>query len=130
MIKIEHNLGTVIDTVQQAVILGGVLTPLEPSSTSTSPLSPLATSPELLFKYIHPSVTSEQDRIQIDKTIRYLVKLPMPNLCDQLKEMQRNKQVIATSIQTKLLFEELHRMGMPDADTPGYSISNLQKYLS
>ena len=83
-----------------------------------------------LFRFIHPSITDDNERLQIHREIENLVRtLPLPEICRYLMEMRKNCRVYL-SVKPELMFEELHRMGMPDETTPGYSMKNFRSYFN
>ena len=103
------------------------------STTTTATTEPTATPepPQLdLFKYIHPSVTDVEERIKIHKEIENLVRaLPLPDICRYLMDMRKNNRIYL-GIKPELMFEELHRIGMPDESTPGFSMKNFRSYFN
>ena len=83
-----------------------------------------------LFRFIHPSVTEESERFKIHREIENLVRtLPLPEICRYLKEMRKDNRVYLT-VKPELMFEELHRMGMPDETQPGFSMKNFRSYFN
>jgi hypothetical protein len=82
------------------------------------------------FRFIHPSVTDEAERLKIHREVENLVRtLPLPDICRYLMEMKKNNRVYLT-VKPEIMFEELHRMGMPDETTPGFSIKNFRSYFN
>lgn len=83
-----------------------------------------------LFKYIHPSVTSEDEKRQIHREVQNLVQsLPLPEICKYMRHMYKEKRVYL-NVKTEAMFEELHRLGMPDENTQGFSLKNFQNYFN
>ena len=83
-----------------------------------------------LFRFIHPSVTDEAERLKIHREVENLVRtLPLPEICRYLMELRKNCRVYL-SVKPELMFEELHRMGMPDESTPGFSMKNFRSYFN
>ena len=83
-----------------------------------------------LFKYIHPSVTSEAEQRQIDREVRNLVRaLPLSEICRYLRQMYKEKRVYL-NVKTDAMFAELHRLGMPDESNQGFSQKNFQNYFN
>lgn len=83
-----------------------------------------------LFKYIHPSVTSETERCQIHGEVQNLVQnLPLPEICRYLRKMYKDKRVYL-NVKIDAMFAELHRLGLPDENTPGYSFKNFQNHFN
>ena len=99
-------------------------TPAEDSSIASDNLSDIP-----LFKYIHPSVTDENEMRKIDKEVRNLVRnLSMPDICKYLMEMRKDNKVYL-NVKPEAMFAELHRLGMPDESTPGFSKKNFISYF-
>ena len=83
-----------------------------------------------LFRFIHPSVTDEAERVKIHREVENLVHtLPLPEICRYLMEMRKNCRVYL-SVKPEIMFDELHRMGMPDEATPGFSMKNFRSYFN
>lgn len=83
-----------------------------------------------LFKYIHPSVTDDEERLKIHKEVINLVtSLPIPDICRYLMEMRKHNRVYL-NVQPEAMFEELHRLGMPDENTRGFSKNNFLSYFN
>ena len=82
-----------------------------------------------LFKYIHPSVTDDNERLQIHREVVNLVQsLSLPEICKYLMDM-RDKNKVYLNVRPEAMFSELHRLGMPDEDTPGFSKKNFTSYF-
>lgn len=80
------------------------------------------------FKYIHYSVTDEQEREHVHKEICNIVQLPkMSQVCNELCTMMKNQRILS-SIDRTCMLEELRRLGLPDANTPGFSDQNFYSY--
>lgn len=91
---------------------------------------PSATPQVDLFRFIHPSVTDEAERVKVHREVENLVRtLPLPEICRYLMDMRKNCRVYL-SVKPELMFEELHRMGMPDESTPGFSMKNFRSYFN
>lgn len=128
----QINIGTLnqIGTQNQYNIT--YMTPAsEEPKWSTTQQAPVSNIPqELLFKYIHPSVTDEVERVKIHHEIANLVRaLPLSEICRYLRQMYKDKKVYL-NVKTDAMFEELHRMGMPDESNPGFSQKNFQNYFN
>lgn len=81
-----------------------------------------------LFRFIHPSVTDYDERVQIHKEVENLVcNNTIPNICVYLNEMSAKKRVLQP-LETKIALKELRRMGMPGEDAQGFGEKNFQKY--
>lgn len=79
---------------------------------------------EELFKYIYFNITDEKERLRIHKAVCNIVKLPQLKLvCESLKELMKEKK-IHSSVDPKKMLAELRRLGLPDANTPGFSDQN------
>ena len=76
------------------------------------------------FKYIHVAVTDDNERTQIHKMICNIVHLPrMKQICDELYQLIKKEKILST-IKPEAMLVELRRVGMPAADTPGFSDQN------
>ena len=101
-----------------------------PSDIPHYAAEPSSTPKIELFHFIHPSVTNEAERLNIHREVENLVRtLPLPEICRYLMEMRKNNKVYLT-VKPELMFEELHRMGMPDESTPGFSMKNFRSYFN
>lgn len=101
-------------------------TPTGTTATSTENVQPKVE----LFRFIHPSITDEAERLKIHREIENLVRtLPLPDICRYLMEMRKNSRVYL-SVKPEIMFEELHRMGMPDETQPGFSMKNFRSYFN
>lgn len=101
-----------------------------PTDASTYKAEPSPASQKDLFRFIHPSVTDEAERLKIHREVENLVRtLPLPEICRYLIKLRKNCRVYL-SVKPELMFEELHRMGMPDESTPGFSMKNFRSYFN
>lgn len=83
-----------------------------------------------LFKFIHPSVITEQDKQQIHEEVKNLVtQFPLPEICRYLRQM-RKEQRVYLNVKPEAMFAELHRLGMPSESTHGYSYKNFMNYFN
>ena len=83
-----------------------------------------------IFRFIHPSITDDRERLQVHREIKNLVRtLPLPEICRYLMEMRKNNRVYL-SVKPEIMFDELHRMGMPDESVQGFSQKNFQNYFN
>lgn len=81
-----------------------------------------------LFRFIHPSVTDYEERVQIHKEVENLVcNNTIPNICAYLNEMAAKRRILQP-LETKIALKELRRMGMPGEDAQGFGEKNFQKY--
>jgi len=103
------------------------------STTTTATTEPAATPepPQMdLFKYIHPSVVDESERLKVHKEVVNLVRtLALPDVCKYLQNLKRNNRVYL-NVKPELMFAELHRLGLPGEDTPGFSYKNFTNYFN
>lgn len=94
----------------------------------SSPKQTAANNQDGPFKYIHYSVVDETERENIHKSICNIVRLPkMAQVCDALCDLMKNQKVL-TTIERTCMLEELRRLGLPDANTPGFSDQNFYSY--
>lgn len=97
-----------------------------PSPSSSEPYL----AQDALFKYIHPSVSSDADKSQITREIQNLVSsFPLPEICRYLIEMKKSNRIYL-NVKPELAFAELHRMGMPDEQTEGFAYKTFTKYYN
>lgn len=83
-----------------------------------------------LFRFIHPSVTDETERIQIHREVVNLVThLPLPEVCRYLQQMKHDNRVFLCS-KPETMFDELHRLGLPPESVPGFSKKNFMNYYN
>ena len=83
-----------------------------------------------LFKYIHPSVISEEEKLQVHGEVQNIVRqFAMSDICRYLRQMRRENRVYL-NVKPEAMFTELHRMGMPPETTPGYSYKNFMNYFN
>lgn len=101
----------------------------EPTNTQESASSTEQTHMDL-FRFIHPSVTNDEERMKIHLEVQNLVRtLPLPEICRYLMELRKNNRVYL-NVKPELMFEELHRLGMPDESVSGYSMKNFRSYFN
>ena len=82
------------------------------------------------FKYIHPSVTEDDVREKVHREVSNLVQnFPMVDICKHLQQMTREKRVYL-NIKPELMFNELHRIGMPDEKNEGFSYKNFMHHFN
>ena len=83
-----------------------------------------------LFKYIHPSVVSDEVKRQIHGEVQNLVRqFAMTDICRYLRQMCKENRVYL-NVKPEAMFAELHRMGMPSETTPGFSYKNFMNYFN
>ena len=83
-----------------------------------------------LFKYIHPTVTDENEKVKIHREVQNLVQhFPLSEICRYMRQMYKEKRVYL-NVKSEAMFEELHRLGLPDASTPGYSLKNFLNFFN
>ena len=100
----------------------------ESDQAPSSPKQTAANSQDEPFKYIHYSVVDEKEREYVNKEICNIVQLPkMSQVCDALCSMMKSQKILTTIDRTCML-EELRRLGLPDANTPGFSDQNFYSY--
>ncbi len=123
----EHSKqgGTVINIyadgsqhIDQQINIGepGTCPPCQKEKTKEP--APATSSDEELFRFIHPSVTREQERKIHDEIKRLVSRQGIPDICSRLREMEKEKLLLHT-VKPSLIYAELVRMGMPSGE--GYS---------
>ena len=105
---------------------------VNPESHSGNPASSTASDnrpkDEPLFKYIHYSITSESERLDIHRQICNIVRFPkMQLVCGALLVLMKSQKILTTIDQSAML-TELRRLGLPSATTPGFSDQNFFSY--
>ncbi len=85
---------------------------------------------EELFKYIHPSIVSTEERRQIHCELVNLVHhFPLPEICKYLMQMKHDSKVYL-NVKPEAMYAELLRLGMSDSSTPGFSKKNFMNYFN
>lgn len=84
---------------------------------------------EELFHFIHHRISSKAQKRKIDASVRIIVTQTkkVRDICTRLFAMQAGEEILLPDSNT-LAFDELHRMGMPDEKTDGFSFKNFAKY--
>ena len=83
-----------------------------------------------LFKFIHPSVTDDDERLKVHREVCNLVRnFPLGDICKHLMQMKKDKRVYL-GVKPALMFDELHRIGMPDETVAGFSYQNFMNYFN
>jgi len=111
--KIDH-----IDKIEKQVISGGAAK--APSTEEEADME--------LFRYIHPSVTDDDERLQVHKEVCNLVRHnTAQDICAYLDIMWHEKRVLLPISGSNALVE-LRRLGMPGEEVAGYSSTTFYKY--
>ena len=103
--------------------------PNESKPDDRLPADSLGTVPsescEELFKFIHPSVTGNQER-PIHEEIKHLVaRQGIQEICQYLLQMRRDNKILLPQSPSSA-YAELVRMGMPHGE--GFNESTFRKY--
>lgn len=81
-----------------------------------------------LCHFIHPSVTDENEKLQIHLEIKNLVATyTAQDICSYLSKMADSGKILLP-LSLELAMKELHRMGMPDENTNGFNKKTFYKY--
>ena len=128
----EEKLNNTQINIGQQIIIGQQTNTYYATTTATA--EETTAQPEQpsvdLFKYIHPSVVVHEERIKIHLEVQNLVRnLSLPDICRYLVQMKRDNKVYL-NVKPEAMFEELHRLGMPDEETPGFSKKNFMNYFN
>ena len=125
-IDIHDNCSVVINRSQQPST-----TASRTSYTSVEEVTPVVTKEDVtLFKYIHPSITTDEDKRQVHCEVQNLVQqFSMSDICRYLRQMCKEHRVYL-NVKPEAMFAELHRMGMPSESTPGFSYKNFMNYFN
>jgi hypothetical protein len=121
----DHHKEVTINGVSNAaeIVRNFMAEDVEPVQDEKAPDIPL-------FKYIHPSIISESEKRQIHGEIQNIVRsLPLREVCRYLRQMYKDKRVYL-NVKIDAMFDELHRLGLPDENTPGYSFNNFKNYFN
>lgn len=104
----------------------------EPTVIESAPTTESVKSDIALFRYIHPSVTDDAERLKVHKeVVNVVTSFPLPEICRYLIDMEKSRKLLYLSkIKPQLAFAELHRMGMPEENTDGFSYANFTKYYN
>lgn len=82
------------------------------------------------FKYIHPSITTDEDKRQVHCEVQNLVRrFSMADICRYLRQMCKEHRVYL-NVKPEAMFVELHRLGMPDETQTGFSYKNFMNYFN
>ena len=85
---------------------------------------------EELFRFIHPSVTDEKERIKIHQEVKNLVRgYPIPEIFKHLNTMAEKERIYYKTINHATFREELERLGLPDDSQPNYSAKTFDKHF-
>ena len=100
-------------------------------TTTVEEVTPVATKEDVtLFKYIHPSITADEDKRQVHCEVQNLVQqFSMSDICRYLRQMCKEHRVYL-NVKPEAMFAELHRMGMPSESMPGFSYKNFMNYFN
>lgn len=100
-------------------------------SEKPSPQQPRVPQPgEELFRFIHPSVTDEKERIKIHQEVKNLVSgYPIPEIFQHLNQMAEKERIYYKTINHAIFREELERLGLPDDSQPNYSTKTFDKHF-
>ncbi len=96
-------------------------------SCSTTEQGKEAVVQEELCHFIYPGL-DEKESLQVHRQIKDLVKrFPMKDICSFLNCLAEENKILLPQIPQNA-FDELHRMGMPSAETKGFGYDNFCKY--
>ena len=103
--------------------------PAPDDSEAISPIG-IPTNNKTLFKYIHPSIISDEEKRQVHAEVQNLVRqFPLSDICRYLRQMRKENRVYI-NVRPEAMFDELHRMGMPPETTRGFSYKNFMNYFN
>lgn len=81
--------------------------------------------PEEFFKFIHPSITDEEESKIHNEIKRLVMNYGIQDICGYLNELAEAKKILLPQ-SAETAYNELCRMGMPDGD--GFSVKTFMKY--
>ena len=123
----EKHVGTEVANVES----GGTVNfngPVEGVKTPTSTKhenKPTVENKEELFRFIHPSISEEQEW-EIHKVVKRLVsRNGIQEICQYLKELKKEKKILLPQ-SPSIAYAELVRMGMPKGG--GFNEITFRKY--
>lgn len=95
-----------------------------PVQNPVKTLSPV----ENVCSFIRPGVTDDEQRLQIHYEIKNLVaNFSLADICSYLSQMVKDGKILLP-ISPQVAFDELHRLGLPSAETNGYNYKTFCKY--
>ena len=100
------------------------ITPEEPTG---KPAAEGEQSEEQLFKFIHPSITGEQERVIHDEVRNLVKRHGVQEICQYLKTMAAEKKILLPQMPSTA-YAELVRMGMPNGE--GFSEKYFTKHYN
>lgn len=116
-IKEQYNITYVVPSQETPFVAN-----TQQSSTHDIPL-------EEQFKYIHIAVIDEKERAEVHRMVCNIVRLPkMQLVCEELYKLMKNRKVLC-SINPDSMLSELRRLGLPSADTNGFSDKNFYHFF-
>ena len=114
------------EVVETAVAADGAAAATERTSESTVKAAESVDAEELSI-FIHPRLDSQEGK-EIERQIRNLVRnRDIPTICHYLNELSSQNKILLP-LQPQKAYDELHRLGMPDGDTKGFTIKNFKNY--
>ena len=113
----------------QTIVPDGAVQSVASTQPENQPEEPTAGEESVeLCHLIHPSVSDESEQWQIHHEIANLVRRhSMMDICQYLTALA-NEHKILLPLSPDIALRELHRMGMPEESTPGFSYKNFCKY--
>ena len=82
---------------------------------------------EELFKFIHPSITGEEERMIHEEVKRLVKRQGVPDICRYLQTMAKEKKILLPQM-SSVAYAELIRLGMPNGE--GYSEKYFTKHYN
>jgi len=102
---------------------------VKPGKKTKTPV-PNAQDEKSLFRFIHPAIIDDDEKVKITKTVQNLVKqFPVKEICSILHDMGKERKLLLTW-NVDIMIDELRRMGMPDENKQGFSTANFKKFYS
>lgn len=96
------------------------------TDTCTTDEIPVTNDTEL-FRYIHPGVVENGERLKVHKQVQNLLThFGIQDICAHLKQMHDDRLVLLPVKGAQEMFFELQRMGMPDKE--GFALKTFEKY--
>lgn len=124
----EKHVGTEVANVESGgtVNFNGPVEGVKPPTTSTKHENePTVENKEELFRFIHPSISEEQEW-EIHKVVKRLVsRNGIQEICQYLKELKKEKKILLPQ-SPSIAYAELVRMGMPKGG--GFNEITFRKY--
>jgi len=115
------------DLARQFFADDAAMVEVEPSADKEPLATANAAEETELFHFVYPAI-ADDEAWTIHRQVSDLVsRFPIKDICSFLKRLADEKKILLPQIPQNA-FDELHRMGMPSAETSGFGYDNFCKY--